>query len=125
MKMHAKAWAGAALLFTLCGLCSADPSKDLLEAAESGNSIGVRQALANHAEVNDPAPDGSTALEWAARNDDLETADMLLKAGANVKAANRYGVTPLELACLNGSAAMITKLVDAGANVNAPASEGE
>ena len=50
-------------------------------------------------------PDGTTALHWAARWDDLEMADLLIRAGANVKAANRFGATPLSLACMNGSAA--------------------
>ena len=52
-------------------------------------------------------------------------ADRLIKAGANVKAVNRYGVTPLYLACVNGSAPMIAKLLDAGADANAATTEGE
>ena len=44
-----------------------------------------------------------TALHWATYHDDREMAGQLLRAGASVKAANRYGVTPLALACTNGS----------------------
>jgi ankyrin repeat protein len=51
--------------------------------------------------------------------------DALIKAGANVKAANRYGVTPLYLACVNGSAPVIAKLLDAGADANGATTEGE
>jgi ankyrin repeat protein len=61
-----------------------------------------------------------TALHWAARFDDLETAELLIRAGANVSVANRVGVTPLQIAALNGSAAMIEKLVKAGADPNKP-----
>src|SRR5205823_4656033 len=64
--------------------------------------------------------DGTTALHWAVRLDDPETAGLLIRAGANVSAATRAGATPLELAAINGSAAMIEKLIKAGANVNAP-----
>ena len=57
-----------------------------------------------------------TALHWAAYQDDLETPALLVRAGANAKAANRYGVTPLSLACTNGNAAMVELLLKAGAD---------
>ena len=50
----------------------------------------------------------------------LETAELLIGAGANVSAANRDGATPLLLATINGNAAMIEALVKAGADPNAP-----
>ena len=56
--------------------------------------------------MNASQADGATALSWAAHRDDLETAQLLIRAGANVKAANDYGVTPLSLACGNGNAAV-------------------
>jgi uncharacterized protein len=72
-----------------------------------------------------PEPDGTTPLHWAVRQDDLATAERLIRAGANVKAANRYGVTPLSLACINGNAAMIEKLLKAGADPNTAGEENE
>jgi ankyrin repeat protein len=97
----------------------------LMAAAKDANPAAVKAALAHQADPNTAEPDGATALEWAARNSDLDTASLLLQAGASAKTANRYGVTPLSLACTNGDDAMIAKLLDAGADVNAASPEGE
>jgi len=97
----------------------------LIEAIQKADKTAVRSALQQHADVNEPEPDGTTALHWAVRLDDLETADLLIRAGANVKAATRYGVTPLSLACVNGNAALIDRLIKAGADPNATSPEGE
>jgi ankyrin repeat protein len=93
---------------------------EIADAAMKGNKEAVRALLQRQADVNAPQLDGTTALHWAARRDDVDIADLLIVAGANVSAANREGVTPLQLAALNGSAAMIEALVRAGADPNAP-----
>lgn len=69
--------------------------------------------------------DGTTALHWASYRDDLERADQLIRAGANVNAANDLGATPLWLASQNGSEAMVRRLLAAGANPNAALLAGE
>jgi ankyrin repeat protein len=97
----------------------------VVDAVKDGDTTAALALLKQHADVNTPEPDGTTALHWAVRQDDREMADRLIKAGANVKAANRYGVTPLYLACVNGSAPMIAKLLDAGADANSATTEGE
>src|SRR5256712_9399055 len=94
-------------------------SADLADAVMKGNRAAVRSLLQKKADVNAAQSDGATALHWAARLDDLETADLLIHSGANVSAVTRGGATPLELAAVNGSAAMIEKLIQAGADVNA------
>ena len=96
--------------------------KDLrtANAAMQGDRDSIRTLLQQKADVNAAQGDGMTALHWAAFKDDVEMAQMLLKAGANVKAATRIGaLTPLIMACTNGSPAMISVLLAAGADANA------
>ena len=64
------------------------------------------------------AAEKGTAILQAAEQDDFGAVERLVRAGADVKAANRYGVTPLSLACTNGDAAMIELLLKAGAGAN-------
>jgi uncharacterized protein len=68
--------------------------------------------------VNAPQADGATALHWAAFRSDKEMVELLLRAGANAKAANREGTTPLELASTTGDAVILAALVNAGADPN-------
>jgi ankyrin repeat protein len=70
------------------------------------------------ADVNAPQADGATALHWAVFHSDKELVDILLRAGANPKAANREGATPLWLASVNGNAPIISALITAGADPN-------
>src|SRR5215510_3049073 len=91
---------------------------DIADAAMNKNKDVVRSLLQKKADVNAPQIDGTTALHWAVRADDLETADLLIRAGANVSAANREAVTPMQLAAINGSARMLERLIKAGANPN-------
>jgi ankyrin repeat protein len=116
---------GFALSLVLLSAASlvAAGSSDLPDAVMNGNKAAVRSLLLKKADVNGTQVDGTTALHWAVRGDDLETADLLIKAGANVTAANREGVTPMELAALNGSAAMIERLIKADADPNAALSK--
>ena len=104
-------------LLAATGLSAA--TSDLADAVTNKNKTAVRTLLQQKVDVNAPQADGTTALMWAARWDDLETTDLLLKAGANVNAANRNGVTAMYLATLNGSAPMVDRLIKAGADVNA------
>ena len=58
-------------------------------------------------DVNAAEADGTTALHWASYRDDLESAELLIRAGASVNAANDLGATPLWAASQNGSEAMV------------------
>jgi ankyrin repeat protein len=92
---------------------------------KSGDRATAISLLQQKADVNATEPDGTTALMWASRKDDLDLADRLIRAGANARAANRYSVTALSLACLNGSAPMIEKLLNAGADANETGPQSE
>src|SRR6185436_11482198 len=98
-------------------------TSDLADAAMNKNRDAVRSLLLKKADVNAPQVDGTTALHWAVRADDLEMADLLIRAGAKVSAANREGVLPMQLATTNGSARMIDRLIKGGVNPNAPLSK--
>jgi hypothetical protein len=65
--------------------------------------------------VNAFGYDGSAALHWVVLVDDIDTAKLLLAAGADAKLANRLGVTPLAIASTNGNEEMIRLLVKSGA----------
>jgi len=70
----------------------------LADAAEQRDKARVRTLLGTGVDVNAAQIDGTTALHWAAYHDDAETAALLVRAGANVNAVNRYGVPPLSMA---------------------------
>jgi ankyrin repeat protein len=95
-------------------------TSELADATMKRNKDAVRTLLQRNVDVNAPQVDGTTALHWAVRSDDLEIADMLIRAGANVSAANRAGAKPMQLAALNGNAAMVERLIKAGADPNVP-----
>jgi ankyrin repeat protein len=86
---------------------------------------GLQALLKQKADVNTPQGDGTTALHWAAFNDDLASARLLLTAGAKAEAVTRVGaITPLLMASRNGSAGLVAALVNAGADVNRANAEG-
>ncbi|HEY7389001.1 MAG TPA: ankyrin repeat domain-containing protein [Bryobacteraceae bacterium] len=112
-------------LFTASAACAASADSPLADAAMRGDKEAIRTLLTDRSTVNARQTDGTTALHWAVRRDDLATAEALIAAGADVKAANRYGVTPMCLAAMNGDAAMIAVLLNAGADPNAANEGGE
>src|SRR5687768_17005560 len=110
---------------SLSVVLSAAPAATVAEAAKAGDRETVRALLKQGVDVNAAEGDGMTALHWAARQGDTELAQMLLYAGANVKATTRLGgYTPLILASQNGSAALLDALIKAGADAKVATSNG-
>ena len=97
----------------------------LADAAERGDLVAVRSLIGQGSDVNATRVDGTAALHAAVHADHLEIADLLLRAGANAGARDRYGVTPLFLACVNGNAEMIRRLLDAGVDPDTTDPGGE
>jgi ankyrin repeat protein len=127
MRFHLKsvAWIGG-VLAVAASLCLAAPSDlRLIQAVKSQDAESVRALLKQHVDLKAAQGDGTTALHWAADLDNLNIADILIRAGAPVNAANDLGATPLYLACRNRSAPMVDRLLAAGADANAKLIKGE
>lgn len=85
----------------------------------------LRALIQKKVDVNAPDGDGTTALHWASYRDDLESVELLIRAGAHVDAANDLGATPLWNASLNAGAPLVKVLLQAGANPNLALLPGE
>jgi ankyrin repeat protein len=124
MRIRGIVATGIAMLIAVGATFAAEPDVRLVQAAADKDRDAVRTLLAKKIDVNVARADGATALLWAAHWDDVEMADLLLRAGAKVDAADDYGVTPLARACENTSEAMVARLLEAGANPNAAQKSG-
>ena len=110
---------GFAIVITL-GAWLYAASAPVADAAMARDREAVKTLLTGGADVNAAQGDGMTALHWAARNGDAELTQMLLFAGANVKATTRLGgYTPLMMAAEQGHATVIAALVSGGADAKA------
>jgi len=109
----------------LCAAIHAAPPAPLADAARRMDRPAVHALLRQKADPNLPQPDGTTALHWAAHQDDLETVELLLRSGAVARTANSFGATPLSEACLNGNGRMVGLLLKAGADANGILPGGE
>lgn len=95
------------------------------DAAMRADRQLVLALIKRGADVNAVQGDGMTALHWAAMNDDLELAQVLIHAGSHVSAATRLDAyTPILIAARNGNAAILEALLKAGADAKAPTTNG-
>jgi len=82
-------YAAGLVIVGLSALLSAAATAPVADAAMNGDKAAVRSLLKSAADVNAAQGDGMTALHWAAINGDAELAQMLVLAGANVRATTR------------------------------------
>ncbi len=119
--------AGALCMMALLAAAPGDipSSSPVADAAMLGHQDTVRSLLRQGGDVNASQGDGMTALHWSATKGDVETARMLLYAGANLKATTRLGAyTPLLMASRVGNATTVALLLKAGADPSASTTSG-
>jgi uncharacterized protein len=97
----------------------------LLEAARARQTQAGITLLKSGADARVRSEDGTTALHWAAYNDDETLLVALIKAGADVDARNDYGSTALQEAAERGNPRTIQALLKAHANVESANPEGQ
>jgi uncharacterized protein len=127
VNRHSRLTAVALALLLASGLARASETPDsrLVGAARNQDQKAVRALLAQKTDVNARSSDGSTALLWLAHWNDLDTANLLLGAGADANAANDFRMTPLSEACTNANPTFVRALLKAGANPNLAVATGE
>jgi uncharacterized protein len=86
----------------------------LVLAATSGRPDDVRAALIDGQNPNEPGRDGFTPLMWAAASGDTCSMQLLIRAGADVRAMSPAGVTPLIIAAQRGNLEAVQLLLEAG-----------
>ena len=97
----------------------------IADLAENGELQRVGESLRQHPDINAPGHDGTPALHWVVRMQDVDSARKLLRAGADANGANRYGVRPLHIAIAQGDLAMARLLLDAKADPTSVDATGE
>jgi ankyrin repeat protein len=107
-------------LAVITGAAQSTGRAAVADAAMAKDVVSVRALLKQGADVNAAQGDGMTALHWAASHGHLELAQMLIYAGANLRASTRInGYTPLFFAAREGSAGVVDALLKAGADARA------
>lgn len=88
---------------------------ELMVSAAKGDLVRVGELIDYGADVNVVSVNGSTALMYASRNNQIKIAEKLILAGANVNAKNDKKSTPLTIAEKQQHYAMIELLKQHGA----------
>lgn len=97
---------------------------DLIDAANHGALEEVQRAIDEGADVHAVAPDGGTALHYAALRGHQHIAECLVAAGAAVDQRDNDGDTPLTWAALEGQTGLVDWLLNHGASLEGSRAKG-
>jgi ankyrin repeat protein len=100
-------------------------ASDVADAVMQRNAAELKRLIAARADVNEPQPDDTTALHWAAYHGDTAAASALLRAKAKPDARTGTGMTPLAMAAEAGHEEMVRLLLKARADPNLTLTNGE
>jgi ankyrin len=103
----------------------ASASESLVSAVRFEHKAEAIKMIEGGADVNAPSVDGTTALHWAAYNDDVDLVKRLLAKGADPNARNDYNATPMQAAAVAADPAVIKPLLKAGADPDSTAADGQ
>jgi len=109
-------------LLSIAAAAGAAQKRTLVDLVREGKRENALAAItpAPQVDINEKASDGSTALMWAAYNDDLELVQTLLKVGARANVTSNFGATALSEAIKIGNMQIFRALLDAGADIESP-----
>jgi len=119
-----EAWRGQTALMWAVAENHAAVTRLLIELRADVNARSVHYEFGkltggNGGIIHDRPEGGLTPIFFAARQGALESADLLIEAGADLKTTEpQYGFTPLQTAIFNGHYGLAAHLVDKGADVN-------
>jgi ankyrin repeat protein len=119
-----EAWRGQTALMWAAAENHAAVVKLLIELRADVNARSIRYDFpkltgGNGGIIHDRSEGGLTAIFFAARQGAIEAAEILIDAGADLRAIEeQYGFTPMQTAIFNGHYDLAARLVDKGADVN-------
>jgi ankyrin repeat protein len=117
----AKAASAAFLLFASCGPSPAqqanEPEREMIAAAERGELVIVKKALADRARIDARDQRGRTALLAATQRNHVEVARFLIQEGADVNAKDFIQDSPYLYAAAEGRIEILKMTLAAGADL--------
>lgn len=108
----------ASFVFLLPMTVLAGVQDDFFWAVDKGHLSQVSKLLKKSADPDAFNREGYTPLMVAAQTHNLELAQLLIDAGANLNIRNKYGETAVMLASYHGQTEMVKQLYIKGAEIN-------